>query len=187
MPKFIFFIYIAAATLIGLSTTVETLPRIIAIALAISLLVLPKGIKWYRSRKTAPIKRSFILLKSKAFSRKPTSSESQPPQDPKTALEMVLNGESLPANQSIPEDVTDTLKKLQHLVYKNYRNLTQQRMVLGENTIDWQVELLRLAERELDSEQLYTQPITRAQMVQAMNSHLRNLMRDEASLKSKVA
>ena len=50
---------------------------------------------------------------------------------------------------------------------------------MGQNTIDWQVELLKLIERELEKDNIQTLALSSAQSVQVMNSYLDLLIQRE--------
>lgn len=71
----------------------------------------------------------------------------------------------------LPKDTFNSIEWLRCIVSENYLSLSYKRKALGENSIDWQVELLRLIKQEQDKES-FDLRLTRNQSIQAMNSYL---------------
>ena len=65
------------------------------------------------------------------------------------------------------------------IVAEHYLNLSFLRMTLGQNTIDWQVELLKLIERELKKDNIPQLALTSSQSVQVINTYLDLLIQRE--------
>ncbi|NVJ59927.1 MAG: hypothetical protein HWE27_06025 [Gammaproteobacteria bacterium] len=91
-------------------------------------------------------------------------------------LNQALNSNMKIMPGMLPKDKYTSIEWLRCIVSAHYLTLSYKRKALGENSIDWQVELLRLIQQEQVRESFELR-LTRNQSIQAMNSYL-NLLED---------
>lgn len=190
MPKILIFTYLAAAILIGFSTLLEMPQRIAVLCLAGLVLALPKI--WQRLRDYQVGRHQTCQQSTKNQAEKQTiDHQEQQEKEQRKILESALNSDMSITPGMLPPLIAQGLELLRCVVTENYLNLRHRRLTLGENSIDWQVELLKLAEKEFNQEFPHHVPLTRAQTIQAMNSYLNYLMAqsnlDNLEPESKVA
>ena len=94
-------------------------------------------------------------------------------------LECAINSDLSITPGMLPEDKAKSIELLRCIVAEHYLNLSFLRMTLGQNTIDWQVELLKLIERELKKDNIPQLALTSSQSVQVMNTYLDLLIQRE--------
>lgn len=94
-------------------------------------------------------------------------------------LECAINSDLSITPGMLPNEKAKSIELLRCIVAEHYLNLSFLRLTLGQNTIDWQVELLKLIERELEKDNIQTLALSSAQSVQVMNSYLDLLIQRE--------
>jgi hypothetical protein len=99
-------------------------------------------------------------------------------------LEAALAGDYSITPGMLPKDKAKAIELLRCIVTENYLNLSSRRAILGENSIDWQVELLKHIDAAMKQEGIEQLALTKAQSIQLMNSHLNYLEQNEDLLLS---
>jgi hypothetical protein len=99
-------------------------------------------------------------------------------------LEAALSGDLTVTPGMLPKAQANAIELLRCVVTENYLNLSSRRTILGENSIDWQVELLKHIDAAMKQEGIEQLALTKAQAIQVMNSHLNHLEQNEALLSS---
>ncbi len=158
--------------------------RVALLLLAGELLVLPKLLNALRARRTLRAQTRLSRAKQQAED-KAMKRLAEQEREQQEILESALNSDLSITPGMLPPHIAQGLELLRCVVTENYLNLQHRRLTLGENSIDWQVELLKLAEKEYAKEFPTHVPLTRAQTVQAMNSYLTHLM-NQTSLHSEA-
>ncbi len=158
--------------------------RVAILLLAGGLFVLPKLLNALRARRTLREQTRQSSAKQQAEANAMKRQAEQENEQQKI-LESALNSDLSITPGMLPPHIAQGLELLRCVVTENYLNLQHRRLTLGENSIDWQVELLKLAEKEYAKEFPTHVPLTRAQTVQAMNSYLTYLM-SQSSLQAEV-
>ncbi len=87
----------------------------------------------------------------------------------------------------LPKAKANAIELLRCIVAENFVTLSSRRDMLGENSIDWQVELLKHIEAGMKQEGIEQLPLTKAQSIQAMNSYLNHLEKREAAHREQFA
>lgn len=87
----------------------------------------------------------------------------------------------------LPKAKASAIELLRCIVTENFVALSSRRHILGQNSIDWQVELLKHIDVGMKQEGLEQLPLTKAQSIQAMNSYLDHLEQREAAHRNQNA
>ncbi|NVJ51395.1 MAG: hypothetical protein HWE11_13475 [Gammaproteobacteria bacterium] len=149
----------------------------IAAALAILLIVSPRLLRFWRTHQINREKGKLLAIRQAAETHAMRREQTLQMQQ-SLFLEAALAGDTSIRMSMLPPNAARTIEWLRSVAVENYLMLSHLKNVLGDNTLDWHVELLRLIEQEQnrDSFELH---LTRQQAIQALNSHLNCLQRSD--------
>ncbi len=92
-----------------------------------------------------------------------------------TTLAAAVNGDLNIMPRQLPRELWRAIDLLRCVVAENYLALQTEKCTLGEDSLDWHVALLKCMKQALADEQIDPFPLTQAQTIKVMESHLNHL------------